>query len=105
MTYPVAVRTPFGRFNGDVTIDILDDGTLTGHFEIMHLPSSFKGTGYSDGRVEFSGTIKTPVGELEYQVDGKIEDNDFLGIAKTRLGAFEFAPMVRRKKRKTLNKL
>ena len=101
MVYQVAVRTPIGRFNGDVTINIQGDGTLAGHFEIMNLPSVFKGFCYPDGRVEFSGKINTPIGELEYNADGKIEDSNFFGVAKTRVGEFEFAPLIRRKKNKS----
>ena len=96
MVYKVAIRTQVGRFNSDIEIDINNDGTLTGNFEILNMNSTFSGRA-SDNNVEFTGKINTPIGELEYNAYGTIEGDDFHGIAKTRIGDFEFSPLVRRK--------
>lgn len=99
MDYQVAIKTPLGRMSTVIEITFNEDKTLVGEFEIMKLVSTFKGNCIDAGSIEFSGTINTPIGEIEYSANANINGNDFSGIAKTRVGDFEFMPLLRNRKR------
>lgn len=96
--YLVSVKTPLGTFSGTIILDI-NGPAVNGSFSIMGFASSFSGA--SDGNVlSFSGSLMTPIGELSYSADGTMSDEGFSGVAKTRIGDFEFAPPYH-KRRKT----
>ena len=99
--YLVSVKTPLGTFSGTIVINI-DGPAVSGSFSIMGFASSFSGTA-AGNELSFSGSLMTPIGELSYSADGTISDGGFSGVAKTRIGNFEFAPLYH--KRRTSRKV
>lgn len=96
--YLVSVKTPLGTFSGTIDMDI-SGSTVTGGFNIMGFSSEFSGT--ADGEALcFSGSLMTPIGELSYNAEGSLSSDGFSGVAKTRIGDFEFAPPYHKRKKK-----
>ncbi len=99
--YDVEVKTPLGKFSGAIEINI-DGEAVTGSFSIMSFASEFKGHSNNDNLTLY-GSLMTPIGELEYNAEGTLSDIGFEGVAKTRIGSFEFSPprhKLRKKKTK-----
>lgn len=88
--YDVDVKTPLGKFSGNIEI-IIDGEALSGSFSIISFKSDFKGTAKGE-ELSLSGSLMTPVGELIYDASGTLAEDGFRGIAHTRIGDFEFAP-------------
>ena len=96
--YPISVKTPFGTFSGTIDINI-DGSAVSGSFSIIGLSSAFSGEAGGAG-VSFAGSLETPAGEIAYSASGAVSPEGFSGIAETRLGAFEFAPPYRGRRRR-----
>ena len=99
MDYKVAVKTPLGRFNTIVEITYSEDGSLIGEFVIMGLKSTFTGKKLEEEKIDLNGMINTPIGPVEYSSRANVKEKDFEGVAHTKVGDFEFMPLVRKKRR------
>ena len=65
MLYGIIVRTPFGRFNGKMDLEI-NEGKVSGTLSFMDFSSEFHGEGDMDG-FSFSGSFDIPIGSLDYK--------------------------------------
>lgn len=90
MLYGIIVRTPFGRFNGKMDLEI-NEGKVSGTLSFMDFSSEFHGEGDMDG-FSFFGSFDIPIGSLDYKAEASVKDDGVHGIADTRLGKLEFAP-------------
>ena len=95
--YLVSVKTPLGTFSGTIDMNI-SGSAVNGSFNIMGFSSEFSGSA-ADDSICFSGSLMTPIGELTYSADGNLSSDGFMGIAKTRIGDFEFAPPYHKRKK------
>ena len=100
--YDVEVKTPLGKFSGTIEINI-DGEAVTGSFSIMSFSSEFKGHSNNDN-LTLTGSLMTPIGELSYDAEGSFSDIGFEGVARTRIGSFEFSPPRHKLKKKKTNK-
>jgi predicted TIM-barrel fold metal-dependent hydrolase len=83
--YEVLVSTPMGELQGRVSFKI--DGTaLSGVLSLMNNDNPFSGGTLEDGKIAFSGEMKTPVGKMAYTVTGTFIDGSIEAIAKTKMG-------------------
>jgi predicted TIM-barrel fold metal-dependent hydrolase len=83
--YEVIISTPMGNFPGKAILNI--DGTaLSGILSIMNNDNKFTGGKIEDGKVTFSGELKTPMGKMPYTVTGNLIDGKIDAVAKTKLG-------------------
>lgn len=96
--YDVEVKTPLGKFSGSIEINI-DGEAVTGSFSIMTFSSEFRGHNNNDN-LTLTGSLMTPIGELEYNAEGTLSELGFQGVAKTRIGSFEFSPPRHKLKKK-----
>ncbi len=84
-TYEVLVSTPMGEIPGKVSLNI--DGTaLSGVLSLINNDNPFSGGTIEDGRVAFSGELKTPMGKMPYTVTGTFIDGRIEAVAKTKMG-------------------
>ena len=96
-SYNVAVRTPVGRFTGSIELEREGD-SVTGSFDVMGFSSSFRGV--ADGSsLRFSGSLMTPVGPMDFDVEAVADGHSFTGKATTKAGVFEISDLVRRRKK------
>ena len=72
MLYGIIVRTPFGRFNGKMDLEI-NDGKVSGMLSFMDFSSEFHGEGDIDG-FSFSGSFDIPIGSLDYKAEASVKD-------------------------------
>lgn len=87
-TYEVLVSSPMGELPGKVRINI--DGTsLSGVMSLLNNDNPFTGGTIENGRVTFSGELKTPVGKMAYDVTGTFIDGKIKAVAKTKMGNLE----------------
>jgi hypothetical protein len=84
-TYKVKVSTPVGPQEGSLTL-MADGDTLSGALENAKGATEFNGGTVNGNEVQFATKIKTPLGRLKAQVNGKIEGDRFAGTAKLPLG-------------------
>ncbi|RCX14357.1 hypothetical protein DFR58_11581 [Anaerobacterium chartisolvens] len=83
--YEVLVSTPMGELPGKVSLNI--DGTaLSGVLSLINNDNPFSGGTIEDGRVAFSGELKTPMGKMPYTVTGTFIDGRIEAVAKTKMG-------------------
>lgn len=87
--YEVIISTPMGDLPGKVTLNI--DGTsLSGTISVMKNNNAFTGGSIdADGRVSFSGDLKTPIGKMPYTITGSYKDGVINAVAKTKMGDLE----------------
>lgn len=84
-TYEVLLSTPMGEIPGKVRLNI--NGTaLSGVFSFLNHDNPFSGGTCEDGKVAFSGELKTPVGTMSYDVTGTFVDGAIKAVAKTMVG-------------------
>lgn len=85
-TYNVTVCTPLGARKGVVELTD-DDGTLTAKVDVKGRSQTAVGT--VDGAIfTFSGTMKTPVGLLDYRIGGQVNGDDITAVCATPKGRF-----------------
>jgi hypothetical protein len=83
--YEVLVSTPMGELPGKALLT-LEGGSLSGVFSLLGHDNAFSGGTMQDGKVAFSGELKTPMGAMPYTVNGTLIDGKIEVIAKTKLG-------------------
>ncbi|MCH9274866.1 hypothetical protein JS533_000990 [Bifidobacterium amazonense] len=85
-TYNVTVRTPLGARKG--VVELKDDGgTLVAKVNVKGRSQTAVGT--VDGTMfAFSGTMKTPVGLLDYHIGGWVDGDDITAVCATSKGKF-----------------
>ena len=87
-TYEVLVSTPMGELPGKVRLNI--DGTnLSGVLSLLNNDNPFSGGTIEDGKVAFSGKLKTPMGKMSYNVTGTFIDGRIEAVANTKMGNLE----------------
>lgn len=87
-TYEVWVLTPMGELPGKVRINIA--GTdLSGVLSLLNHDNPFGGGTIEDGKVAFSGDLKTPMGKMAYHVTGTFIDGRIDAVANTKMGNLE----------------
>jgi len=87
-TYEVLISTPIGELPGKVRLNI--DGTnLSGVLSLLNNDNMFNGGTIEDGKVTFSGELKTPMGKMSYNVTGTFIDGRIEAVAKTKMGNLE----------------
>ena len=85
-TVDVDLSTPMGNVDGKMTLNI--DGTaLTGSLAVMGKGGDFSGgTIDADGNISLNGTIKAPMGNMNYTLTGTFRDSKLDAVAKTKMG-------------------
>lgn len=84
--YDVVISTPMGDMDGKVTLDI-DGSKLSGTIFFMKNENRFSGgTVDEEGNISFKGDLKTPVGKMEYTIEGILKDGRIDAVAKTKMG-------------------
>lgn len=84
-TYEVLVSTPIGEVPGKVRVNV-DGNNFSGVLTLFNHDNPFdKGT-IKDGKIAFSGQLKTPIGEMNYDVTGTFIDGKIDAVAKTMIG-------------------
>lgn len=85
LSYEVLVSSPMGEFPGKVRLNI--EGTaLSGVLSLLNNDNPFSGGIITDGKVAFSGDLKTPMGKMPYSVAGTFIDGIIDAVAKTKMG-------------------
>lgn len=85
-TMDVDLSTPMGNVDGRMTLNI-DGTTLTGSLTAMGKGGDFSGgTIDAEGNISLSGTIKAPMGSVNYTMTGTFRDGRLDAAAKTRMG-------------------
>jgi predicted TIM-barrel fold metal-dependent hydrolase len=84
-TYEVLVSTPMGEFPGKVSLNI-DGNNLSGVLSLLNNDNKFNDGTIEDGKVTFSGELKTPMGKMTYNVTGTFIDGKIDAVAKTKMG-------------------
>ncbi|MBT1169623.1 hypothetical protein [Bifidobacterium sp. SO4] len=88
-TYNVIVRTPLGARKG--VVDLSDkDGVLTATVTVKGRTQNATGTADSDA-FAFSGKAKTPVGMLDYRINGHVDGDDITAVCLTAKGEFSIS--------------
>lgn len=84
--YEVVISTPMGKMDGKVVLNI-DGSTVAGVINFMNKENKFEdGTIDGDGKVTFSGDMKTPLGKMAYTTTGTLINGTIDAVAKTKLG-------------------
>ena len=84
-TYKIQVKTPVGLKEGKMILAV-EGEALTGRLEYYAGKSDFKNGKVKGNTVEFTTTIKTPMGHLRAFVRGMVEGDSFSGVAKLPMG-------------------
>ncbi|MGD8319197.1 MAG: hypothetical protein PVJ02_02045 [Gemmatimonadota bacterium] len=83
--YKVTVKTPVGTQEGSLSLAVAGDD-LSGVLTNPKGATEFSGGTISGNEVAFQTKIRTPLGRLKAQVNGKVEGDTFVGTAKLPLG-------------------
>jgi hypothetical protein len=84
-TNEILVSTPMGELPGKVRLNI--DGTnLSGVLSFLNNDNMFNGGTIENGKVTFSGELKTPMGKMAYNVTGTFINGRIEAVAKTKMG-------------------
>lgn len=85
-TLDVDLSTPMGNIDGKMTLNI-DGTTLTGSLTAMGKDGDFSGgTIDAEGNISLRGTIKAPMGSMNYTMTGTFRDGKQDAVAATRMG-------------------
>ena len=85
-TLDVDLSTPMGNIDGKMTLNI-DGTTLTGSLTAMGKDGDFSGgTIDAEGNISLSGTIKAPMGSMNYTMTGIFRDGKLDAVAATKMG-------------------
>ncbi|WP_027399439.1 hypothetical protein [Anaerovorax odorimutans] len=83
--YKITLKSPLGLKYGKMIIES-QDNELSGTLEILNNINQIKGRILSVDDFEIYGEIKTPVGHVNYKLEGKMIKEDFKGIVKSSKG-------------------
>jgi len=72
--YSIKMGTPMGELNGMFLVQI-NGGNLSGEIQAMGINSSFSNGKINNGNCEFSGVIRTMIGNITYKAQGVIKDD------------------------------
>ncbi len=81
----IIVSSPMGDLPGKVRLNI-EETTLSGVLSLLNNDNTFSGGTIIDGKVSFSGDLKTPMGEMPYTVTGTFIHGKIDAVAKTKMG-------------------
>lgn len=85
-TLDVDLSTPMGNIDGKMTLNI-DGTTLTGSLTAMGKDGDFSGgTIDAEGNISLRGTIKAPMGSMNYTMTGTFRDGKQDAVATTKMG-------------------
>ena len=85
-TMDVDLSTPMGNIDGKMTLNT-DGTTLTGSLTAMGKSGDFSGGMIdAEGNISLSGTIKAPMGSVNYTMTGTFRDGKLDAVAKTKMG-------------------
>lgn len=85
-TLDVDLSTPMGNIDGKMTLNI-DGTTLTGSLTAMGKDGDFSGgTIDAEGNISLRGTIKAPMGSMNYTMTGTFRDGKQDAVAATKMG-------------------
>lgn len=87
--YVSKIKTPMGEIQGKLTLRT-QGNSLSGVIEALGMKSEFQDGMVKGNQCQFSGTIKTMMGNIEYQAAGVVNGKQMKVTAKTNMGNFEF---------------
>lgn len=84
--YRVSIETPMGAMDGKVVANI-DGASLSGTIRFMGKDNAFTGGSIDEsGNLFFQGTLKTPMGGMNYAITGTLAGGVIDAVAKTKMG-------------------
>lgn len=89
-TYKVTVKTPVGLQEGTLVLKVAG-GALSGSLDNPKGRSEFTGGTVAGETVHFATKIRTPMGRLKAEVNGRVSDDTFTGEARLPLGTAQIA--------------
>lgn len=87
MTYPIMLKLPMGKKEGELTIDDHGDGTFSGTFTILGSTADLQNCKVDeDGLYTADGELTTILGTTDMQLEWRIVDGKIDGQGKNRMG-------------------
>ena len=87
-TYNVALNTPMGPINGNITL-ITNGNNVQGIIETMGMRSSFNGNKISNDKCRFDGAVNSPFGKINYNATCSVFENNLELDANTGQGTIK----------------
>lgn len=87
--YMSRIKTPMGEVNGKLILKV-QGNSLSGTIEALGMKSDFTGGKVVQNKCQFSGVIRTMMGNISYEANGELKGNVLKVMAKTNMGNFEF---------------
>lgn len=89
-TYQVIIETPLGDKSGETTLNIEDNGTVSGTLTMMGKTNTFEnGTVGEDGSMSFGGLMHTPFGKMPYTLTGTLINGVIDAVSVSKIGSFK----------------
>lgn len=89
-TYKVFIETPLGVKPGETTLNIDENGSVSGSLTMMGHTNTFEnGKVTEEGRMEFGGMMWTPFGKMPYTLEGTLINGKINSVSHSKLGTFK----------------
>lgn len=86
--YEITLKSPLGLKKGSISVIANEDG-IRGTIDILNDTNQFAGRVLPDNKFEAYGELKTPTGQVPYNVEGMVEENGFHALMNTTKGLME----------------
>lgn len=84
--YNVSLKTPFGALKAVVELQAKDDGSCFGKVKCMGKEAEFDDGTVDGDTFKFAAVMPTPLGKMDFKLDGKIDGDVFYAETDSKLG-------------------